>query len=69
MSPTCERCGFEEGEYPGCRCYEPDPPSPAIEDYCAPHPYHGDDMASGVGRCYCGTKAYALGGADLEDPA
>lgn len=39
-----------------------EPPQPTVEDYCAGmgHAYYGDD--GDVGRCYCGTKTYPLGG-------
>jgi hypothetical protein len=41
-------------------------PDPTTEELCDPHPYDGDDSSGG--RCYCGTKRYQPGGAELEGP-
>jgi hypothetical protein len=56
-----ERLGmFPEPEQPQ------EQPEPTTEELCEPHLYHGDDSQSG--RCYCGTKRYRFGGAEIEGP-
>ena len=64
----CQLCG-ESDEYPDgprCSCFAivDSGPEPTIEDYCDPHPYHGDD--GDHGRCYCGLKTYPIGGRPVD---
>ena len=51
--------GYSDPFY-GC----PNPPVPeaSLEEMCAPHSYHGDDVEGG--RCYCGQVRYDCRSAD-----